>query len=58
MKIPGLSHFILCELPQRSNSSGRSAGLQAKIEVDWLFPQELQAIQRLDEGDHDWAEGI
>ena len=58
MKIPGLSSFILCELPQRSNSSRTSAVPQAKIEVEWLFPQELEAIQHLDEGGHDWAEGI
>lgn len=60
MKIPGLSSFILSELPQQSNSAQTSTDHQAEVdvEVEWLFPQELEATQHLDQGGHDWAEGI
>ncbi|CAD6586962.1 MAG: hypothetical protein ASARMPRED_002896 [Alectoria sarmentosa] len=58
MKISDLSSFILSELPQQSNSSQTPAAHQSEAEVEWLFPQELKEIQRLDQGGHDWAEGI
>ena len=58
MKIPGLSSFILSELPQQSNSSQTSADLQADVDVEWLFPQELEEIRHLDQGGHEWVEGI
>ena len=31
---------------------------RAGVEVEWLFPSELESIQLLDNGSHDWAEGI
>lgn len=60
MKIPGLSSFILSELPVQPNPSQTSAGHQAEVEleIEWLFPQELEAIRQLDQGGHDWAEGM
>ena len=58
MKIPGLSSFILSELPQQSNSSQTSEDPQADVEVEWLFPQELEETRHLDQGNHDWVEGI
>ena len=57
MKIPGLSS-ILSEIPQQSNSARTSPDHQAEVEVEWLSPQELEATQHLDQGGHDWAEGI
>lgn len=58
MKIPGLSSFIISEITQQSNSARTPADHQAEVEVEWLFPQELEATQHLDQGGHDWAEGI
>lgn len=58
MKIPSLSSFILSEIPQKSNNSQSLADHQAEAEIDWLFPQELEAIHHSDQGCHDWAEGI
>lgn len=62
MKIPDLSSFILSALPLESNSSQTSASHRAEVgvevEVEWLFPQELDATQHLDQGGHDWAKGI
>ena len=58
MKIPGLSSFILSEILQQSNSARTSTDHQAEVEVEWLFPQELEATQRLEQGGHDWAVGI
>ena len=31
---------------------------RAGVEVEWLFPSELESTQLLDDGSHDWAEGI
>ena len=58
MQIPNLASFILSELPHNSNSSQAPADDQAEVEVEWLFPQELEAIRHLDQGGRDWAEGI
>lgn len=58
MKIPGLSSFILSERSQQSDSSQTLADPQADVEVEWLFPQELEETRQLDLGSHDWVEGI
>ena len=34
------------------------ANNSAEVEVDWLFPSELESIQLLDDGSHDWTAGI
>ena len=58
MKIPGLTDFILSSLPRPSNRSQMSADQQADVEIEWLFPEELEGIRYSDPGSRDWAEGI
>lgn len=60
MKIPGLSSFILSELPLQSNPSQKLVGHEpeAEFEIEWLFPQEMEATRQLEQGRHDWAKGI
>ena len=54
MKIPDLTDLILSSLPRPSNRSQT----QAEVEIEWLFPRELNAIRYSDTGGHDWPEGI
>ena len=34
------------------------ADSRAGVEIEWLFPSELESTQLLDDRSHDWAEGI
>ena len=59
MKIPCLTDFIVSSLPQQqSNDSQALADHQADVEIEWLFPEELEAIRHSHPGGGDWAEGI
>ena len=57
MKIPGLTGFILSSLPPQSNRSQTLAINHVEVKIEWLFPEELEAIRYSDPGDGDWAEG-
>ena len=56
--IPNLSSFILSELPEQLNPSQTPTDHGAKVKIEWLSFTELDNVQLIDEGGHDWAEGI
>ena len=58
MKIPNLASFVISKIPTQSSSSleSRSNG-QGIASIEWLFPEEIQAIEHTISESRDWTEG-